>query len=131
ARQMAVPVVTTEFTETLKTVRNIYLVGEPFDVSVAVADRSGKPLARETTVILYRLEERGGATRCDAVGQTQKAAVTLHEVEVARQAVRTDAQGKGVATFKAPKGGQHRVRVEAKDRFGTVVTSELMLTISG
>ncbi len=124
--QTAVPVVTTEFAPTLATVRNVYLVKEPFDVAVTLLDRSGKPLARELTAVLLRLEERGGKAR-----PAQRRAAELHEVEVARKTFTTDAKGKGTVGFAAEKGGQHRVRIEGKDRFDNLVTAELQLTISG
>lgn len=119
--QLAVPVVTTEFTPELSTVRSVYLAGEPFDVNVTIRDRSGKLLSRQGTVRLLRREVQGKE-------RTRRTA----EVEVESLAFETAAKT-GVATvrFQAAKGGDYVVRVEAKDRFATTVTASLPLQVSG
>ncbi|MCA8974538.1 MAG: tetratricopeptide repeat protein, partial [Planctomycetes bacterium] len=116
-RNVAVPVVTTELVATVRTVRPIYLTGESFTAEIEVNDRSGRPLAREATVVLSRLE------------QAKDGAVV--EVEVGRQRALTAATGKGAATFTVEKGGEHRLRVEVRDRFATLVTGEARIGISG
>ncbi|HLQ37666.1 MAG TPA: MG2 domain-containing protein, partial [Planctomycetota bacterium] len=121
-----VPVVTSEFAPTAKTVRKVYLAGEPFEVEVGIQDRSGRPLAREATAVLLRLEQH-------QVNNNPSVAVRLDdvEVEVERKPVKTGADGIGRVTFSSKKGGQYRVRIEAKDRFGNVVSGDAMLTVSG
>ncbi|MHC5069103.1 MAG: MG2 domain-containing protein [Planctomycetota bacterium] len=117
ATTVLVPVVTTEFTPTLSIVRSVYLAGEPFDVSVVIKDRAGKPLARKGRVRLFRRERQGKA---------------VVEVEVLDKDFQTDAKdGKGRVTFQAKKGGDYVARVEATDRFGTVVSAQLNLKVSG
>ncbi|MCC6669778.1 MAG: tetratricopeptide repeat protein [Planctomycetes bacterium] len=115
--RLTVPVVTTEFTAALSMLRPVFLTGENFDVTIKLQDRAGKPLARPGVARLYRMERRHGR---------------VTEVESARKDFASAAET-GVATvsFAADKGGAHRVRIEAKDRFGTLVTAELDLEISG
>lgn len=114
---VAVPVVTTELTAAVSTVRRIYLTDESFAAQVEVRDRSGRALAREATLVLSRLEtdKRGGSV----------------EVEVGRARVTTGADGAGSGTFRVGKGGEHRLRVEVVDRFGSVVSGEYRIGISG
>ena len=116
--RVAVPVVTTEFTPSLQMVRSVSLAGEPFDVTVKIADRSGAALGRQGTARLIRVEQRarGGHT----------------EVEVAQQTFETNGKsGEATLRFVGGKGGQHLVRLEAEDRFGTLVTGQLGLLVSG
>ncbi|MCC7061405.1 MAG: tetratricopeptide repeat protein [Planctomycetes bacterium] len=114
-----VSVVTTELAVAVRTVRPVYLAGETFAVQADVRDRSGKPLARQATAVLLRLEPSGTAPN----GQS--------EVEQARVPLRTDASGKGSAVLSAAKGGRYRVRVELVDRFGTSIAGTTDLQISG
>jgi len=112
-----VPVATTEFTPTVQTVRQVYLAGETFDVDVELRDRAGKPVARAGVAVLLRRESRFGS---------------VAEVEVARRPFTTAAaDGRARVAFSAAKGGDHVVRLEARDRFGVVVTAQKPLLISG
>ncbi|MBM4063342.1 MAG: tetratricopeptide repeat protein, partial [Planctomycetes bacterium] len=126
AVQTVVPVVTTEFEPRVSTARPVYLAGEVIDAAVEIRDRSGKPLAREATAVLLRLEQRA-ANKNPAVQQS----LTTVEVEVARKPLRTGADGKAVVQLRADQGGGHRVRVEAKDRFGNVTSGDAELLVSG
>lgn len=119
ATQVIVPVVTTEFAPAVSLVRSVYLSGEPFDAVVEIVDRSGKPLGRKGTARLLRYETTGkGGHRV--------------EVEVSKSSFETSsADGRTTLKFRAKKGGNYVVRVEAKDRFGTVVTDETGVLISG
>lgn len=115
--QTAVPVVTTEFTPEVSTLRDVFLAGEPFDVRVRILDRSGKPIAVPGEARLLRYE-RVGKRRVEA--------------EVAAVPFRTRAaDGAATVSLTASKGGAYVVRVEARDRFGTLVTAQKSLEISG
>ena len=115
--QVVVPVVTTEFAPAVSMVRSVYLSGEPFDVRIEIADRSGKALGRKGVVRLLRYEAKGKGKH-------------LVEVEVSKQEFETSSSdGVASVTFRAQKGGAHVVRVEAEDRFGTLVTGEARLMI--
>lgn len=114
-----VPIVTTELTVDVRTVQPVYLAGETFGIEVTVRDRSGKPLAREAAAVLLHL------------GKQNEARDGIAEVEVARAAVRTGADGSGRTTFQAANGGLYAIRVEVVDRFGNHVTGQAGVTISG
>jgi hypothetical protein len=119
--RLVVPVVTTEFEPKLETVRDVYLAGEPFDVTVELRDRGGNPLARSGTLRLLRLEP-----------PRQRPQLGAGEVEVAAAEFTTDAKtGKAMLRLRADKGGDHVVRVAATDRFGTSLTEALAVRISG
>lgn len=113
---VVVPVVTTELTASVRTTRPVYLADEAFAAEIAVVDRSGKPLVREATVVLSRLESDKGR---------------VSEVEVGRQRTTTAADGTGSVSFRAGSGGEHRLRVEVQDRFGTLVTGVARVDVSG
>lgn len=114
--RLVVPVVVTEFTPSVRTVRNVYLTGESFEARLMLLDRAGKPVARKADIVLLRIESQRG---------------TNTEVEVARVPVTTGGNGEAVTSLTAPKGGLHCVRAEARDRFGNLVTGEAFLSISG
>lgn len=115
--QLVVPVVTTEFVPQLTVVRPVYLVGETFDVSLTLADRAGKKLAKSGVVKLFRVETKG---------------TVATEVLVAEKPFTSDAKtGAATVGFTTQKGGPHVARLEAKDRFGTLVTGQIGLEISG
>jgi tetratricopeptide (TPR) repeat protein len=113
-----VPIVTTELAMSVRIQRPVYLAGETLEASAEIKDQSGKPLVRDAELVYYRLlrDERRGA---------------LQEVEVARTAIQSDKDGKARATFVAHDGGEARVRIVCKDRFGNVVTSDAQFTVSG
>ncbi|MEZ5963421.1 MAG: MG2 domain-containing protein [Planctomycetota bacterium] len=112
-----VPIATTEFAPVLSTVRDVYLAGERFDLDVELKDRAGKPLARTGEAVLLRREKRYSG---------------IAEVEVARQSFTTTAaDGKARVAFTAAKGGDHVLRVEARDRFGVLVTAQMPVLVSG
>lgn len=114
--RIAVPVVVTEFTPSVRTVRDVYLAGEAFEAKLLLLDRAGKPVARKADLVLLRVESRRG---------------TNTEVEVARVPVATGGDGTAVASLTAPRGGLHRLRAEARDRFGNLVTGEAAVSVSG
>ena len=120
---LIVPVVTTEFEPKVKLLREVYLAGETLVPEVKIVDRSGKPLAHDGEAILSRKENKGGR---------------VVEVEVFRHAFRTDKEGKASpeialdpALLQVESGSRFRLRVEATDRFGTLVAAAADFTISG
>lgn len=121
---VAVPVVTTELVPEVRTMRSVYLAGETFDVDVVLQDRAGKPLARAAEVILLRIE-------ASAKPHLSGAGAVATEVEVARLRLSAGNDGKARGQLAALQGGRHRLRVAVVDRFGTTVTGERELTISG
>lgn len=115
--RLIVPIATTEFEPVLTMARDVYLAGEAFTAKVKLLDRAGKPVQRQGEAVLLRLERKRGANA---------------QVEVARVAFTTSgADGVADVRFTASLGGTHVVRVEAKDRFGVVVTAEAQVVISG
>lgn len=117
AAQAVVPVVTSEFVPAVTVKRDVQLVGQTFDVTVRIADRSGGPLAKAGEILLLRKETTRRGTA---------------EVEVARKPFRTSGDsGTAELQFSAPKSGVHVLRAQAMDRFGQLLSAERQLTISG
>lgn len=110
-----VPVVTTEFTQSVRTQRDVYLQGEPFEITARLADRVGKPLVHTLVATLARL------TTTDGI---------VVETEVEQRELTTGADGSVRASFRGDRGGRHRVRIAATDRFGNVVQAATEVTIS-
>ena len=115
---VTVPIVTTELAMSVRVKRPVYLAGETLEAVAEIKDHSGKPLVREAELVYYRLQSdaRSGA---------------LQEVEVARKAIQSDKDGQARVTFVAHDGGEARVRIVCKDRFGNVVTNDAQFTVSG
>ncbi len=114
---LLVPVVLSDVQLSARTLRDVYLSGEPFDVRVEVRDRAGEPLARPVRYELFRLEEtaRGRA-----------------EVSVMTAEARTSGEtGEGHASLRAAEGGPHVVRIAVDDASGTSRTTDVLVMISG
>ena len=119
---------TEDFKATLSTLRDTYLVGEPFDVEVATADLEDKPIAAEVTVGLYRYvsEKPDRRPRLTPRGQT------TGYVKVAEKKVTTDkTTGKAIVRFSATEGGWHLVRLEGHDSHQNLVVAQRQLFVSG
>ncbi len=115
---VVVPVVTTELALGVSVPRPVYLAGEPFEATLRIEDRSGKPLSRKAEIVLYQLRK------------DSKTGVVV-EAEVARKEVQSGSDGVALATFASDRGGDTRLRAVCKDRFGGVVTAHAQFTISG
>ncbi len=101
----------------VRLVRDVYLSGEPFDVTVRTIDVEAEPVGREMAVKVLRRESHPDGTWA--------------EVLVEEKTVRTDEEsGKAVATFAVEKGGNHVVRAEGADRFGNPITAQGSVFIS-
>ncbi|HEY2155253.1 MAG TPA: hypothetical protein VGH33_06460, partial [Isosphaeraceae bacterium] len=103
----------------LATTRDTYLDGESFSVKVAASDPLGKPVAGPITLAIVKRIVRNGE---------------VSERQVSDQAVLTDAtKGEFSAQVKVddPDGGPYVLRAFGKDRFGNVILSDHVLTISG
>jgi len=121
---------TTEYQAELTTLRDTYLVGEPFDVKVKATDFDDKPVAREVTVGLYRFAEEQLEQRPRRRGEQRGAPVGY--VQVAAKTVTTAKEtGEVTAQLAAKEGGRHLVRLEGLDSRKNLVTAQRRLFISG
>ncbi len=103
----------------LSTTRDTYLDGESFSVEIAASDPLGKPVAQSITLAVVKRIVRNGE---------------ISERQVSEQAVVTDAaKGEISARLKVDDadGGPYVLRAFGKDRFGNVILSDRVLTISG
>ncbi len=95
----------------------VYLVGEDLEVEVVAESHDGEPLVRELEAELHRLRKRNG---------------TVVEIPAGRTNLKTRAaDGRGYASFDLKEGGDYRVRVFGKDRFGQVIETSADLFVSG
>ncbi len=107
----------TAFDLSLELPSSIYVVGEDFEAKATVRGFDGKLLSRDLDFELYRTETVGGIVR---------------EIPVARKETQSLVEkGVALAGFPLVKGGQHRLRVFAKDRFGNTIEKSLGFFVSG
>lgn len=103
------------FALTAETVRDTYLAGETFDLTVAAKDADGKPVETPLSLRVSRRTEIEGE---------------VGEVPVEEHALKTDAAGDARITLKLDNGGYHIFRVSGQDRFGSTVEATTAVQIS-
>ena len=105
------------FTLGVSVPRDVYVSGEPFDVTVRATDVEGKPVAEKLKLkVLERTSAPDG---------------TFAEVLAREEGVTTEEEtGRGAATIKLEKGGHYILRAEGTDRFDNPVTAETVVFIS-
>lgn len=107
------------FSVTPSTLRDVYLNGETFDVTMTVVDPAGQPVGTELTLeVLRRSSEQ----------------LPVHGgLETVRtSSVRSaDETGEARQTLKLDEPGRYVVRATGTDRFGNDVSGETVLRISG
>lgn len=100
----------------LSTVRDVYIAGETFEVTVTARDAEGEPTSRDLTLHVLR--------------QTTTSRKT-GEVEVESHPLQTDARtGEARVTLKLAQGGAYILRAEGIDQFGNPVTGQTNVNIS-
>ncbi|MBI5368931.1 MAG: hypothetical protein HZA54_17985, partial [Planctomycetes bacterium] len=112
-------VATTGFGVAISTVRGVYLVGEPFDVSLTALDPAGKPVAvADLRLAVVRLD-------ADPSG-------ALAETEVRGEPAATEAkEGKARVSLTLDQGGRYVLRASGTDRFGNKIVARRDLFVSG
>jgi len=101
----------------VSTTRNVYLAGEKFDVTVKATDLAGEKTTASATVHVVKLEVVDGK-------ETEKEA-SSHELEFGKE------KGEGSVAVQVADGGNYVIRAEGKDQFGTPVTAQKRLFVSG
>ncbi|HIE53106.1 MAG TPA: hypothetical protein EYP85_15250 [Armatimonadetes bacterium] len=102
----------------VSTFRRVYLVNEPFDLTVKLTDLGGDPVGKEVSVNLIKWErtERG----------------EVKERSVATYPLTTDPQtGKGVTQVSVPEAGNYLFRLQTADAHGNPVSAETRVRIVG
>ncbi len=97
-------------------VRDTYLVGETFEVTVKTHDAEGQPVSRELTL---------KAMQRTVVGHV------VGEREAASHKITTGKDGVARQTLKLADGGVYTLRVEGSDRFQNVIVGAAQVAISG
>lgn len=106
-------VATVGFRPTIRSLQKVVLTNEPVDVAVSARDAGQNPYAAELQISVLKREARG-ARKVQSVN------------------VSTDAKtGNATARITIAEGGIYALRVEGKDAFGSVVTAEASVTVSG
>ncbi|MBM3333069.1 tetratricopeptide repeat protein, partial [Candidatus Sumerlaeota bacterium] len=101
----------------VSTTRNVYLAGEKFDVTVKATDLLGEKTTATVALHVVKMETVDGRA-------TEKE-VSRHELRFGKE------KGEGAVAVQAADGGSYVIRAEANDRFGTPVTAQKPLFISG
>lgn len=114
----AIAVAVEGFSIGVATDRDVYLDGETFAVRATTTDALGAPVAQDLSAALIKIvDDHGRAV----------------EREVAKKALKTDAQGRGSVAFQADddRGGRFVVRLAGTDRFGNAIVADRSLYVSG
>ena len=99
------------------TLRDVYVLGETFDTSIAVSDPSGKPVATDLNLELIEVTTTPTGTG---------------EHRVSEQAIKSDEKtGLARQTLRVEKPGRYIVRATGKDRFGHTISGSRQVLISG
>lgn len=105
----------------LTLLRDVYLAGEGFEVTVAATDLANKPYAGDFKLHALKLEKTSSLTSGTQSG----------EREVAQVAVHTGKDGTAKAMLNLKEAGSVILRLEGKDGNGNPVTSETSVQIAG
>jgi TolA-binding protein len=103
----------------VSTNRVVYLDGESFAVKLATVDAQGKPIGEPLTLSVLKRIERAGR---------------VSERQASEQKLISDAKtGEAQASVKVDDadGGTYVIRVSGKDRFGNVIHTDRIVSISG
>lgn len=114
--EVALLIAPREFFIELSTVRDVFVVGETFDLTVTARDVAGRPTARKLKLNVLEVTE--------VEGKLGERLVEEHDVE-------TTADGTTRLTLKLEAGGRYRLRAEGMDRLHNPVWGTTELTISG
>ena len=115
----AIHLATRGFAISASTVREVYIAGETFDVTLNVSDPSGEPVA---TDLKLEVLERTRATRQSVAGEKS---VETHELKS------DEKTGEVRHTLRIDKSGQYILRATGTDRFGNPVSGSKTVSISG
>jgi tetratricopeptide (TPR) repeat protein len=106
------------FSINLETIRQVYVAGETFEVSLKATDAEGKPVAQKLVLnVLEKTKLPNGSTGERLVGKPQELA-TAEKDGIAR------------ATLKLEDGGRYVLRAEGIDRFKNPITGECPVRVS-
>ncbi len=105
------------FRATVATVRDVFLAGETFDVTVTTTDAAGKKTGEKMTLAVVQ--------RTEVQGQVGERTVEEHPIATDKD------KGTGRAMIKIAAGGTYILRASGTDRFGNPVSAERTVTISG
>ncbi len=103
------------FSLSAKTVRDVYLAGETFELKVTAADAEGKPIEQPLTVDVLRQTEIDGQQG---------------EVSVGKHELKTAADGVARQTLQLAEGGTYTLRIGGPDRFQNTIETEVGVQIS-
>ncbi len=112
----------TGFSLSISTVRDTYLAGDTFEVTVKAADAEGEPVARDLTLkVLKQVRDTNGIGGVGGVGERL----------VSEDRLTTDEkEGTARHTLKLDKGGYYILRAEGTDRFDNPIAAAVIVKIS-
>ncbi|MCH7685793.1 MAG: tetratricopeptide repeat protein, partial [Planctomycetes bacterium] len=113
----------------VKTIRNVYIGGETFDVTVTVSDPAGEPVGTNLKLEVLELThptsppyyggDRGG------VGKRGERLVSTYEIKADKET------GEARQTLRIDKAGRYVIRVTGTDQFENPVSGSSLIKISG
>ena len=125
-----IPVTRADHMAVVKTDRKVYRPKQRMKIEVRTLDARGVPVARSGEVVLYRLRTHRTPMQTKRRGGVPFV-VRHEEVEEARVTVTTNTRGRAEVELEVPEPGRLRVRWNAKDARGTLVTAHTDLDAAG
>ncbi len=105
------------FSIAMETVRDVYVSGESFDLTLKTKDAKGDPLGRKLDVKVFE--------RTDIGGRRGERLIASHDLTT------DEKTGEAAQTLVLEKGGEYVLRAVGTDRFGNPISAERTVTISG
>ncbi len=139
------------FRAQVSTLRDVFVAGERFDVTVKTTSPADKPVGRTLTLKVLEIQTETPRqldlftpiTSLNTFNNDQQAPLNnlqqsmarvskLSETLVKQYTVKTDEKtGEAVQAIALDEGGRYTIRIEGEDRFDNTVTSETSVFISG
>ncbi len=100
----------------LGTVREVFIAGETFELTIMTKDPAEKPIGQRLTLRVMELTT--------VEGKVGERPVEEHAVQTA------DNDGRARVTLKLDRGGRYRLRAEGVDRWGNAVSGQMDVLVS-
>lgn len=106
------------------------VAGQPSSFDVIAVDWDSEPVANQKLHVVFNDHQWNCAQEVDPETDVSEWRCRVQDTLVAETDVTTDAQGRAVATFTAPKGGVYQAKVIGTDTTGAQVSASATIWVS-